>query len=107
MRLLVEAGEALPALAHALYRAYWAQGLDLADGAVLDAIAHQVGVDPRRRESAAAKQGLRLATDEAIAEGVFGVPAFVVVTGGVKRLFGGQDRLHFVARAVDGWEVPA
>jgi 2-hydroxychromene-2-carboxylate isomerase len=31
---------------------------------------------------------------------VFGVPAFVVVRGGERKLFWGQDRMHLVERAL-------
>jgi 2-hydroxychromene-2-carboxylate isomerase len=44
-----------------------------------------------------------VATDEAIAAGVCGVPSFVARG----HLFWGQDRLELVSRTLGGWEPPA
>ncbi|HZS40752.1 MAG TPA: 2-hydroxychromene-2-carboxylate isomerase [Polyangia bacterium] len=90
-------------LSHALYRAYFAEGRDVADRRVLGAIARDCGLDENlveRVETPAIKDALRAATDEAIADGVFGVPGFVVVSGGARKLFWGQDRMHLVERAL-------
>ena len=48
-------------------------------------------------ESQPVKDALKVAVDEAIAEGVFGVPTFIV--DGVR--YWGQDRLGFVDRALE------
>ena len=45
------------------------------------------------------KDELRVRTEQALAAGVFGAPAFVV-NG---QLFWGQDRLPFVRKALAGW----
>jgi 2-hydroxychromene-2-carboxylate isomerase len=93
MRLLVAAPDAArPALTHALYRAYWVEGRDVADRAVLSAIgsAHGVDVDA----ALADRDTLRARTDAAVARGVFGVPT--VFVGG--RLHWGSDRLHLVRK---------
>jgi 2-hydroxychromene-2-carboxylate isomerase len=98
-------GEARVRLSHALYRAYFAEGRDVADADVLRAIAGACGVaaedvdralipDPR------VKKSLFDATDEAIADGVFGVPGFVIVDGEARTLYWGQDRMHLVERAL-------
>src|SRR5580700_6999468 len=46
-----------------------------------------------------AKDDLRKRTDEAIALGIFGAPAFVVNDG---HMYWGQDRMHFVERDLTG-----
>jgi len=79
-----------PALIHAFYRAYWVEGRAIEDEAVVRAIAGE-DVDLE-----AGREPLRQLTDEAIALGVFGAPAYVV--GG--RLWWGQDRQHFVEAAL-------
>lgn len=107
MRLCAAAGDALPTVAHALFRAYWVEGRDLADRAVLTELAAAHGIDSNAIDREEVKARLRAVTDEAIADGVFGAPSFVVVQGGARQLFWGQDRLDFVARALDGWAVPA
>ena len=45
----------------------------------------------------AVKQQLKTNTDEAVARGVFGAPTFFVA----EQMFFGQDRLEFVAQALD------
>ena len=79
MRLLVGCPETRrPALSRALFEAYWVEGRDVADRAVLAEIAERHGVDPEVIGSPEARQGLYDTTAEAAAAGVFGVPAFVV-----------------------------
>lgn len=103
MRLCVAADEVTrPKLSHALYRAYWVEGRDIADRAVLGAIAAEHGLDVGVIERPAARQGLFEITAEAAGRGVFGVPAFFVDG----RLFWGQDRLDFVERALGGTPEP-
>src|SRR5262249_43813243 len=83
------------ALMAALYRAYWVEGRDVSDLAVLGAIAESVGLDGgaarRGLESPGAAAELRGRTDEALAAGVFGVPTFVVESANGARLIFGQD----------------
>lgn len=98
---LTLAADVPPALAHALYRAYWAEDRDLADPAVLADCARSLGLDGEallaRTADPAVKQRLHDLTDEAERAGAFGVPTFAV--GG--ELFWGQDRLGFVAAALE------
>ena len=107
MRLCVAAGERVADVARALYRAYWVEGRDVTDRAVLAEIARAHGIDPGRIEAAEVKDELRRITDEAVAAGVFGAPSFVVTNPHGSFLFWGQDRLHFVEKALGGWRVPA
>lgn len=107
MRLLhtVE-GAARVALTHDLYRAYFVEQRDLDDRATLAAIAGG-RADVGRLDAPEVKEALRAATARAVDDGVFGVPAFVVEQAGRRHLFWGQDRMHFVERALGGWPVPA
>jgi 2-hydroxychromene-2-carboxylate isomerase len=93
-------GEARIRLTHALYRAYFAEGRDVSDRGVLAEICVEAGVDPqlanRRIDDDDIKEALRAATGRAVADGVFGVPAFVVDG----KLYWGQDRMHLVERAL-------
>jgi len=105
MRLLTWAPRlSVPALMVALYRAYWVEGRDVADVEVLLEIAESVGLSRQDAQqgllSATVATELRRRTDEAVADGVFGVPTFVVETESGPRLFFGQDRLHFVEDAL-------
>ncbi|MGK0348501.1 MAG: 2-hydroxychromene-2-carboxylate isomerase, partial [Myxococcota bacterium] len=89
LTLMPKGEREVPSLA--LGKAYWVDGKDLADPAV---VAEHVGQDlvDRARD---AKDALREATEEAIGRGAFGAPTFFV---GDKMYFG-NDRLHFVVRA--------
>lgn len=105
MRLLCWAPAVVrPALCRALYAAYWAEGRDVADRAVLADIAASIGLD--REEAWTGLQGpkaraeLKRRTDEALEHGVFGVPSFIVEGHSGPRLFFGQDRLHSVEAAL-------
>ena len=105
MRLLTWAPNlSVPTLMVALYRAYWVEGRDVADIEVLLDIAESVGLSRKDAQqgllSAPVSLALRRHTDEAISDGVFGVPTFVVEGESGPRLFFGQDRMHFVEEAL-------
>ena len=105
LRAALAAGADLPRASRALFRAYWAQGLDVEDPSVVALALSQEGLDGAALVDRAPtmKDELRRRTDEAVAAGVFGAPAFVVRG----RLFWGQDRMHFVEKALRGWDPPA
>lgn len=84
-----------PRVIHGFYRAYWEHSRPISDAAVLrdvlaaaghdaDAVLARVGDDALRDE-------LRRRTDEAIALGVFGAPAYLVDGAD---LYWGNDRTH-------------
>ncbi len=85
-------------LSQAIMRAYWERDEDIADPAVVAAIAAGAGFDgdvlASAADSAAARQDLTSITDRAIARGVFGAPTFFVGD----EMFWGKDRLDFVER---------
>ncbi|MRG97142.1 2-hydroxychromene-2-carboxylate isomerase [Polyangium spumosum] len=89
-------------LAGALIVGTWEKGLDLMDDAVLRAIADDAGLDGAALLAAttepAVKERLRANTERALAEGVFGVPSFLVDA----ELFWGSDRLVFVEAYLEG-----
>ena len=88
-----------PRVVHAFYRAYWVDGRGPSEEATLREVLGAAGHDPARILDAItrpeAKDDLRRRTDEAIALGIFGAPAFVVDG---ERMYWGQDRMHFVER---------
>ncbi len=89
----------------AVMRHVWRGGADAADPARLTALA-QALAPPRDPASAAVKDELRAATDEAIARGIFGVPTFELDG----RLFWGIDALPMLRAALlgDPWfDTPA
>ena len=101
LRALLAAGvEARPEVSHALFRAYWVDGLDVTDPEVVARVLDAAGVDGQacveQTQEPTIKDALRVATDEAISLGIFGAPAYVV-NG---ELYWGQDRLDFVERAL-------
>ena len=100
LRMALAAGDDLPALSHALFRALWVDDRDIADESELRSITREAGLDPALVDRAAEfKQPLFAATDQAKARGLCGAPSFVVDDF----VFWGQDRLPFVERALAGW----
>ena len=88
-----------PRVVDGFFRAYWVEGRGPSEEAtmreVLGAAGHHAArvLDAITRPEA--KDDLRRRTDEAIALGIFGAPAFVVDG---RRMYWGQDRMHFVER---------
>lgn len=84
----------------AVVRALWVDGLNLNDPATVDQVLRQAGFDPEHLLALAAdpavKDQLKVATQEAVARGVFGAPTFFVHG----QMFWGQDRLDFVKEAL-------
>ncbi len=83
---------------HALFRAYWAEGSDISDAAVVERALAAAGLDGKAlvaaTEDPEIKDALRKNTDLALSRGVFGVPTIFVG----ERSFWGNDRLEFVER---------
>lgn len=88
-------------LSHALLRALWAEERDTAEPEVRIAVANENRLDGaalHAAETSTAVQALyQQYSDEAVAQGIFGAPIFVL--DGER--FWGQDRLDFLDRALD------
>lgn len=89
-------------LVDALYRAAWVDGLRVDDAEVVAKVASRAGFDGaalvERASAPEVKSRLRAATDEAIAEGAFGVPT-MIADG---ELFWGVDSLPLLERFLGG-----
>jgi 2-hydroxychromene-2-carboxylate isomerase len=84
-------------LTHALYRAYWVDGVDMTDLDALQRLAAPFGLDVRKVDrDPACRTALFDATQRAVDLGAFGVPT-IEVDG---RIFWGADRLHLVRQAL-------
>ncbi len=84
----------------AIFRAVWADGLDLGDRGVLGDALRRAGIDAATLVAAAelpeVKDELRRNTENAITRGVFGAPSFLVGD----ELYWGNDRFDFIAEAL-------
>jgi 2-hydroxychromene-2-carboxylate isomerase len=84
----------------AIFDAFWREGLNLGDAAVVRGTLQRAGLDAERvaamSEEHAVKDGLRVATEAAVARGAFGAPTFFVG----EQMFWGNDRLMFVEHAL-------
>jgi 2-hydroxychromene-2-carboxylate isomerase len=83
-----------------VYPAFWVQGLDLGDEAVLAKLLAGAGLDAaaiaEARSRDEVKNELRRNTDEAVQRGAFGAPTFFLGD----EMFFGADHLFFVERAL-------
>jgi 2-hydroxychromene-2-carboxylate isomerase len=88
-------------LQSAIGRALWMEGGNIADGDTLVELAGRCDLDGLTLTRAARSHDIegmyQSYTDEAIEQGVFGAPTFIVDG----ELFWGQDRLDFVQRALE------
>jgi 2-hydroxychromene-2-carboxylate isomerase len=84
----------------AIFDAFWREGLNLGDAVVERGTLQRAGLDAERiaamSEEHAVKDGLRVATEVAVARGAFGAPTFFVG----EQMFWGNDRLMFVEQAL-------
>lgn len=84
----------------AIYKAFWADGLNMGDPKVVGEVLSKSDFDASRileaTQEESIKEALKSATAQAISRGVFGAPTFFV---GERMLFG-QDRLQFVEEAL-------
>jgi 2-hydroxychromene-2-carboxylate isomerase len=95
----MERGHVIDELAHALLEAHWRDDADLADPDTLARLAAALDIDPAPlladTDTSAIRTLYERYTDEAIARGVPGSPAYFVDGD----MFYGQDRLELVERA--------
>ena len=92
-------------LALALTAACWEDGEDISDAAVLARLADAAGFDGQdllaRAATPEVKQALAMATEAAIADGVFGVPTYRLDG----ELFWGGDRIEALLWSLDGGAI--
>ncbi len=101
-----------PAAIHALYAAYWQRGDDLtSDDAIGRALAGagieaaEIAAARAHADGDAAREELHRRTDQAVAHGIFGAPAMVIHRDDAAPiLLWGQDRLHWLAAVLAGWD---
>ena len=89
-----------PAYHSAIFDAFWREGFNLGEAAVVREVIERAGLDAERivaaSEDQAVKDALRIATEAAVARGVFGAPTFFIGD----QMFWGNDRLMFVEQAL-------
>ncbi|WP_299846910.1 2-hydroxychromene-2-carboxylate isomerase [uncultured Roseovarius sp.] len=86
-------GQEMIAFCHNVYLAQFSEKLDISDPNVIAACAASAGLDAKLLDQAQTKDNklaLRASTEEAIRQGIFGAPSFVVGDA----LFWGDDRLE-------------
>lgn len=102
LRALLVVGPPFMPLAHAFYRAYWVEGIDLTSETglrhVLTTSGHDADAILAKISDPAVKRELRERTDEAIALGMFGAPSCVIETPSGPEMIWGADRLDRVER---------
>jgi 2-hydroxychromene-2-carboxylate isomerase len=101
-----------PIAIEALFAAYWQRSEDVTQAAVIAQALRGAGVPDDAIAAAAAraddadiKDELRKRTDEAIALGIFGAPAWIVRDHGEALLVWGQDRMAWVDAMLAGWRL--
>lgn len=89
-----------PDYVKSVFEGFWVHDQDIEDPEVLIRLAGQAGIGPEEFREAVERQDvkdrLRANTDEAVERGAFGAPTFFVGD----EMFFGQDRLEFVAEAL-------
>ena len=96
--LAAEKAGGLVPYTHALFRAFWVEGKDVSQAAVVEEVASRAGLAGAAlvAEAPSHKEALAKQTDEAVRRGAFGAPTFFV---GVE-MFVGNDRLEFAVEAL-------
>ena len=96
--LAAEKAGGLVPYTHAMFRAYWAEGRDVSQPAVVEDVARQAGLDGAAlvAEAPSFKEALAKQTQEAIDRGAYGAPTFFVGS----EMFVGNDRLDFAIEAL-------
>jgi 2-hydroxychromene-2-carboxylate isomerase len=101
-----------PTAIEAIYAAYWQRGEDVTRDEVIASALRGAGTSEADITAALAgaddrKDELRQRTDEAIALGIFGAPAWVMRRPGGHTLVWGQDRIPWVEAALAGRDLDA
>ena len=97
----LRAGADVTDLANAYMSAVWAEERDIANPETIIAIAEEQGFDGKALfdsgEERQISEEIERNTEEAIARNVFGAPTWIYED----ELFWGQDRIDFLARAIE------
>ena len=91
LRLALACGSR-PEAVKRIFDSLWMSGANANDPARFQALCRELNVDPARLATEEIKTALRRTTEEAAAQGVFGVPSFVVDG----EVFWGADAVDFV-----------
>jgi 2-hydroxychromene-2-carboxylate isomerase len=85
-------------LTHAMFHAYWVEGRDISQPAVVQEVARRAGLDGAAllAEAPSFKEPLARQTQEAVDRGTYGAPTFFVGD----EMFVGNDRLDFALEAL-------
>ena len=113
--LLALPRERWPGAIEAIFAAYWQRGEDVTSDEVISGALRTAGVPAddiatalRRAEDAEIKEELRRRTDEALALGIFGAPAWIWrPPGRAPILVWGQDRMPWIEAILAGWDPEA
>lgn len=107
LRMCLAIGEAGPRrrFSLALMAACWEQGADISNAEVLKRLANELGLDGEALDVLARQPAIKVqlaaATEQAIEDGIFGVPTFKVG----QELFWGADRVHSLLRYLQGARI--
>lgn len=104
-----------PEAIEAIFAAYWQRGEDVTSDDVIAGALRGAGVPAddvaaalRRADDAEIKDELRRRTDEALALGIFGAPAWIFRRAGREPiLVWGQDRMPWIEAILAGWDPEA
>ncbi|HWO23139.1 MAG TPA: DsbA family protein [Kofleriaceae bacterium] len=113
--LLALPRERWPTAIEALFAAYWQRGEDITRDEVIAGALRAAGVPAddvaaarSRADDADIKEELRRRTDEALALGIFGAPAWIARRPNrAPILVWGQDRLPWIEAILEGWDPDA
>lgn len=91
LRLAIAAGATPPAVQR-IFEALWTDGADAADPAAFESLCRELRVEAAALSAPAVKDALRENTEQAVVQGVFGVPTFEADG----ELFWGLDSIAFL-----------
>lgn len=90
-----------PRYVDVVYKAVWENPRNMGDPAVVASVLRESGLDPEKIFALVGEQDvkdkLKSNSDDAVKRGVFGAPTYFIGSD----MFFGQDRLEFVAEALD------
>ncbi len=89
-----------------VFKAVWVRQLHVSDPTVMIQLANEINLDGaaliERAQQFETKQALRQQTEQAVSQGIFGIPSMVWKD----ELFFGYDDFPFLCRVIDGEDLP-